>query len=101
MFGVPTVCGRVMACVTDFTTTDPNKSFSIYWFAFDVSVLYEPVDTSKACYRIKINSIGNGRIWVNDGLNNGEDIDLDSSESSVGVHEFCSKWLRLHVGDDK
>jgi hypothetical protein len=85
---------------TDFTTVDPNKSFTIYWRAFDVSLLYSPIDTSKACYRIQINSPGNGRIWVNDGLN-GEGIDLDSRDGRVGFHDFCSKWLRIHVGNDK
>ncbi|GAK63552.1 uncharacterized protein PAN0_003d1757 [Moesziomyces antarcticus] len=84
----------------DFTTVNPNKSFTIYWRAFDVSLLYSPIDTSKACYRIQINSPGNGRIWVNDGLN-GEGIDLDSRDGRVGFHDFCSKWLRIHVGNDK
>ncbi len=60
-------CSFVRESATDFTTVDPNKSFTIYWRAFDVSLLYSPIDTSKACYRIQINSPGNGRIWVNDG----------------------------------
>ncbi len=93
-------CRWFGACVTDFTTTDPNKSFSIYWVDFDVSVLYEPIDTSKACYRIQINAPSNGRIWISDAW---------TAEASILTREtlrwatttFCSKWLRLHVGNDQ
>jgi hypothetical protein len=63
-------------------------------------VLYEPIDTSKACYRIQINAPSNGRIWISDGLDGGG-IDLDSRDTSLGYHDFCSKWLRLHVGNDQ
>ncbi|GAC76666.1 hypothetical protein PANT_22c00147 [Moesziomyces antarcticus T-34] len=86
----------------DFTIDDPNKLFSIDWRAFDVGMIYSPIDTSKACYRIQIQAPkdGTSRIWVNDGLD-GEGIDLDSNTSFLGDHDFCSKWLRIHVGNDK
>lgn len=87
---------------TDFTIDDPNKLFSIDWRAFDVGMIYSPIDTSKACYRIQIQAPkqGTSRIWVNDGLD-GEGIDIDSNTSFLGDHDFCSKWLRIHVGNDK
>ncbi len=86
----------------DFAIDDPNSIFSIYWRAFDVKMIYSPIDTSKASYRIQIEApeYGTSRIWVNDGLD-GEGIDLDSNTSFLGDKDFTSKWLRIHVGNDK
>ena len=87
---------------TDFSIQDPNKSFTIIWRAFGVSLIYSPVDVVNGCYRIQIQAppSGNARIWVNDGKD-GEGIDLDTKDRPTGVHDFCSKWLRIHVANDR
>jgi hypothetical protein len=88
--------------VIDFTLNDPNERFSIIWRGYGNAILsYEPKDTSRACSQIGITVLdGNNRLWLNDGLVNGENIDIDTKGSGHAFGDFCSKWIRIHVGND-
>lgn len=84
----------------DFTLNDPNEKFSIIWKGYGNALLsYEPVDTSRACSRIGITVLDGNRLWINDGIN-GENIDMDTKGSGHALGDFCSKWIRIHVGND-
>ncbi|SPO43046.1 uncharacterized protein PSANT_00730 [Moesziomyces antarcticus] len=86
----------------DFTIDDTSKSFSMYWMDTHVMLIYNPIATKKGCYNLQVMAPddSNARIWVNDGIL-GEGIDLDSDQTDVHSRDFCTKWIRPHVANDR
>ncbi len=74
----------------------------MYWMDTHVMLIYNPIATKKGCYNLQVMAPddSNARIWVNDGIL-GEGIDLDSDQTDVHSRDFCTKWIRPHVANDR